>query len=81
MVRIGLNSFCAKCIPHDIEMGIINRIVFVRAGGNDPERSGIKQFSSTECGPEKVAVALAAVYTPTANPGRRGNVTGSIGGL
>ena len=81
LVGIGLDPFGAERIPHDVEMGIIHRIVFVRPGRYPSEGLRIEQFPAAEGGPEGVAVAFTPVNTAAAQAGLRRHIAGSILGL
>jgi hypothetical protein len=78
VVRIGSYTFCAKGISHNIEMGVVQRIVFVRSGGNFSKRTRIEQFSATECGVKQVTVTLTAVHTATADSRLGCDVAGAV---
>jgi hypothetical protein len=61
-------------------VGIVYGIIFVRTGGNGAERLRIKEFASSESGPEHIAVALASVDAAAADTGLGGYVPGSVFG-
>jgi hypothetical protein len=48
-------------------VGVINRVVLIGTGGDTPERLRIKEFTSTKCGPEQIAITLAAVNASAAD--------------
>jgi hypothetical protein len=62
-------------------MGIINRVILVRAGGDAPERLRIKEFPASESGMKHVATAAAAVYAATAYAGLRRHIPRPVGRL
>ena len=81
LIGIRVYSLCSKGISHDIEMGIVNGVVFIRTGSYAAERFRIKEFSPSESGPEHIAVSLASVNASTAYAGLRSDISRAVSGL
>jgi hypothetical protein len=61
-------------------VGIVHGIILVRTGGDGTKWLRIKEFASSESGPEHIAVAFASVDAAAADTGLGGHVAGSVFG-
>jgi hypothetical protein len=48
-------------VAQDVQVGIVNRILFVSAGGDQTKRVGVENLAAAEGGFENLTVSLAAV--------------------
>jgi hypothetical protein len=96
-IRIRFNPLGTQRVPHDIQVGVINRVVLVCPGSNFAERLRVKQFPAPEgclehiavslaaiqasAAMEHIAVSLAAIQASAANTGLGSHIAGSVPGL
>ena len=80
-IRIGVDALCPQGIAHDIQMGVVNRVILIGPGRHFAEGLGVEQFTPPEGCLEHIAVAFATIQTPAANTGLGRHVTGTIFGL
>jgi len=80
-IRVRIHSFCSESIPHDVEVRVVDRIVFVCSGRDTAEGLRIKKLSAPEGGVEHVTASAAPVHTPAAYAGLRGYIPGAVAGL
>jgi hypothetical protein len=81
LVRVRIHSFGPKGIAHDVEVGVVDGVVFVGTGRDAPEGLRIEQLSAPEGGMEHVASSAAPVHAPAADSGLGDYISGAIAGL
>ena len=81
LVGVRLDPLGPQGIAHDVQMGIIHRVVLVGPGGDITERLRVEHFAAPEGRAKQVAVAAAPVDAAAADSRLGRHVPGTVGGL
>jgi hypothetical protein len=81
MIGIGLDSLGAHGIAVDVQMRVINGVVFVSTRGYGSEGSGVEKLAAPEGGFPDVTSASTVVQAPAADARLGGDVARPVIGL